>query len=311
MPAPSTPVALPKVSVIIPVFNRVGVVGRALESVVAQTFQDYEIIVVDDASNDGSADFVHSLGIGTVRLIRNSENRGAAAARNAGIAAAAGHFIAFLDSDDTWEPEKLALQVATLEHASPNFLACGTDFYLWHDGRRTPVRTGFTPARFRKDILFGCAISPGSTLMVAREAFEKVGRFNEALRRLEDWDWLLRYVEHGDMLFVPQPLAHVHPAAIDPARIDPDPVLQAIYAIRAEHLPRLKKKGGLEPRQFESSLLVEIAARMYRKNRPLDAIRHVLSSLVVYPFRNQAFFRTLWRAIIRLRLKSRATRGSS
>ena len=77
------------------------------------------------------------------------------------------------------------------------------------------MRTGLTPAKFRKDILFGCSISPGSTLMVAREAFEKVGPFNESLRRLEDWDWLLRYVEHGEMLFVPQPLAHIHLAKID------------------------------------------------------------------------------------------------
>ena len=174
-------------------FNRVGVVGRALDSVRAQTFEDYEIIVVDDGSTDGSADFVQSLGISKIRVIRCPENRGAAAARNLSVAAASGHYIAFLDSDDSWEPNKLALQVAALENAAPGFLACGTDFYLWHEGPRTLVRTGLTPAKFRKDILFGCSISPGSTLMVAREAFEKVGSFNELLRRLEDWDWLLRF----------------------------------------------------------------------------------------------------------------------
>jgi glycosyltransferase involved in cell wall biosynthesis len=288
------------VSVVIPAFNRVDDIGRALDSVLAQTFQDFEIVVVDDGSTDGSAAFVESRGSAKVRLIRLPDNRGAAAARNTGVAAAAGRYVAFLDSDDTWEPVKLALQVTALERAAAPFLACSTDFYLWHEGRRTLVRTGLTPARFRKDILFGCSISPGSTLMVARDAFAQVGPFNESLRRLEDWDWLLRYVEHGEMLFVPQPLANVHLASVDVPRAHPDPVLQAIYAIRAEHLPRLQKKGGLAPRQFESSILIEIAARMYRQNRPIAAIRYVLASLVIYPFRNQAFFRALWRAIVRL-----------
>ncbi len=287
-------------TVVIPVYNRADTIGQALSSVLVQTFDDYEIIVVDDGSTDGSADVVQNLGSDKVRLIRCSENRGAAAARNIGVAAAAGRYFAFLDSDDTWEPDKLALQVSALEHAPTRFWACGSDFYLWHEGRRTLVRTGLTPARFRKDILFGCSISPGSTLLVAREAFEKVGPFNEALRRLEDWDWLLRYIEHGEMLFLPQPLAHIHLAPVEAARTNPDPVLQAIYHIRAEHLPRLREKGGLARRRFESSLLIEIAARMYRRNRPFAAIRYVMASLAIFPFRNQAFFRSLWRAIARL-----------
>ena len=107
-------------SVVLPVFNRVGVVGRALDSVRAQTFEDYEIIVVDDGSTDGSADFVQSLGISKIRVIRCPENRGAAAARNLSVAAASGHYIAFLNSDNSWEPNKLALQVAALENAAPD-----------------------------------------------------------------------------------------------------------------------------------------------------------------------------------------------
>lgn len=121
-------------SVVLPVFNRVGVIGRALSSALAQTFKDYEIIVVDDGSTDGSADVVQNLGNNKVRLVRCPENRGAAAARNVGVSAASGQYFAFLDSDDTWEPEKLAVQVGALEQATTGFLACGTDFYLWHGG---------------------------------------------------------------------------------------------------------------------------------------------------------------------------------
>jgi hypothetical protein len=94
-------------------------------------------------------------------------------------------------------------------------------------------------------------------------------------------------------------------AHIDATRADPDPVLQAIYCIRAEHLPRLQKKGGIARRQFESSLLIELAARMYRQNCHLASIRFVVASLMIYPFRNQAFFRTLWRAFVRLAWRPR------
>ena len=84
--------------------------------------RDYEVIVVDDASSDGTAGIIQTLYGDKVRLIRCSENRGAAAARNVGVAAASGHYVAFLDSDDTWEPEKLALQVTALEHATTGVL---------------------------------------------------------------------------------------------------------------------------------------------------------------------------------------------
>ena len=290
----------PKVSVVIPVFNRADLIDRALDSVLAQTLADYEIIVVDDGSTDGSAAFIERRSVDKLKLIRSERNRGAGAARNLGIAAASGHYVAFLDSDDAWEPAKLDLQVAALDSAPDGFFACGCDYYLWHGQQQSLVRNGLTPAQFRTDILFGCSISPGSTLMVRRDAFEKVGPFNESLRRLEDWDWLLRYIQHGDMLFVPRPLAHIYLDHVGPTSSEPDPVLQAIYRIRAEHLPRLRSADGVARRQFESSLLIEIAARMYRQNRPLASVRYVLASLLIYPFRNQAFYRALWRALGRL-----------
>lgn len=297
MPQNSDIPANPLVSVVIPLFNRVALIRRTLDSVIAQTLQDYEIIVVDDGSTDGSADFVQSLNLDRLRLIRNSQNRGAAAARNIGISAASGRWIAFLDSDDFWEPNKLARQLDALAGAPPEFMACATDFYLWHQGRKKHVHLGISPGQFKIEIRFGCAISPGSTLLVMRDAFQKVGPFDEALRRLEDWDWLLRYVDHGDIIFVPEPLAHVHHNLIEVPPTGTDPVLQAIKHIGAQHLPRFQKMGGVARRQFQSSLLIEIAARMYRMNRPLTTICYVLGSLAIYPFRNQSFFRMIWRTV--------------
>ena len=240
---------------------------------------------------------VESLAIDRVRLIRSPQNRGAAAARNIGISAASGRWIAFLDSDDYWEPAKLARQLAALDRAPADFMACATDFYLWHEGRRKTVQLRIPPGRFKIEIRFGCSISPGSTLMVAREAFQKVGPFNDSLRRLEDWDWLLRYVEYGDIIFVPEPLAHVHLNVTEVPAAGIDPVLEAIKQISADHLPRFQRMGGVARRQFRSSLLIEMAARMYRMNRPLTTARYILVSLAIYPFRNQSFFRMIWRAV--------------
>ena len=101
----------PVVSVIIPTYNRAHLIGRAIRSVLDQTYQDWELIVVDDASTDDIPGIVKGFTDGRVKYIRHDENKGAAAARNTGIQAARGAYIAFLDSDDEWLPEKLERQV--------------------------------------------------------------------------------------------------------------------------------------------------------------------------------------------------------
>lgn len=289
----------PLVSVVIPVFNRAGLISRALDSVASQTFNDYEIIVVDDSSTDDTVNCVRNWRGDRLRLIRNPRNGGAAAARNLGVSAASGRWIAFLDSDDYWEPEKLARQLAALDGAPAEFMACATGYYLWDGDRKKTVQFCMPPGRFRVEIRFGCSISPGSTLLAARQAFETGGGFDESLRRLEDWDWLLRFVEHGDIIIVPEPLVHVHRNRTAGTCGGEDPVLQALRHMAAQHLPRFRALGGVARRQFQSSLLIEMAARMYHMKRPIAAIRHVLASLAIYPFRNRSFFAMLWRSITR------------
>ena len=102
---------LPKVSVVIPTHDRAHLVGRAIRSVLAQTFQDFEIIVVDDCSVDNTKEVVQSLADSRIRYLRHEINRGGSAARNTGIGAARGEWIAFLDSDDEWLPKKLEKQL--------------------------------------------------------------------------------------------------------------------------------------------------------------------------------------------------------
>jgi glycosyltransferase involved in cell wall biosynthesis len=287
----------PQVSVVIPVFNGEQTIKRALDSVFAQTFSNIEVIVVDDASSDRTIELAARYSSDRLNIIRSSENRGAGAARNKGIAAARGRWVAFLDSDDAWKPDKLARQIAILDRSSKPVAACATGYDLEKNGRRFAIELNLTPQRFRRDILFGCTISPGSTLMVERYVFDEIGGFDENFRRLEDWDWLLRFSRRYDMEFVPETLAQIYftnTERLRPAGMD-DPVLEGIRRMGEKHGARLL---SLNKRlQLKGSLLIERAAVLHRNNRPVAAALYVIAALGVYPRRNAAFFRTLWRSV--------------
>jgi glycosyltransferase involved in cell wall biosynthesis len=280
----------PMVTIVIPVFSRASTIVRAIESVTAQAFSDYEIIVVDDGSTDETAERVGALSAERLRLIRHDENEGAAAARNTGIKAARGEWIAFLDSDDVWtSPEKLSRQLAALRASAGNARGCATGYVLHKKDHRREVRLDLTAAEFRREILYGCHIAPGTTLMVAREVFDDIGLFDEDLHRFEDWDWLLRFLQKYDLTFVPEPLAAVF--AGDPFS-QPESAststLAALDRIGARHLARALPR--IDRRRLSSSLLIERAAIYHRMGRPVRAVSLVMGSLLVYPFRKPAFF---------------------
>ncbi len=288
---------MPLVSVIIPAFSRSSTIGRAIASVQAQTFSDYEIIVVDDASTDDTAQRVEALGSANLRLIRHASNRGAAAARNTGIGAARGRLIAFLDSDDAWtNKDKLALQVTALRTAGRNVRACASGFVLITNGRMREVRFDWAEGAFRDQILYGCSISPGSTLVVDRGAFDEIGGFDEEFRRLEDWDWLLRFSEVYDLTVVPDPLASVfmeHGQAPDPRS-----TLAALERLRLKHLSR--PRSFARRQRLRGSLLVERAAVHYRSREVGRAVTLAALGLIMYPFRNALFFQSARRSLVSL-----------
>lgn len=284
------------VSVVIPVFNGEQTIKRALDSVFAQTFSDFEIIVVDDASSDRTIELVEQYDSDRLTIIRSVENRGAGAARNRGIAAARGRWVAFLDADDAWRPDKLARQIELLEQSGQSAAACATGYKIDKNGRRFIINLNLTPEDFRKAIIFGCTISPGSTLLLERYVFDEVGGFDEAFRRLEDWDWLLRFSERYNMQFLPDPLADIF-LTQNKSSNDHDTterILDGIRRMRKKHSSRL---ASLHKRlQFKSSLLIEHAALLHRTGRPMAAMLYVIAALGTYPARNMGFFRSLWRA---------------
>jgi len=179
------------VSVIIPTFNRADRVPRAVSSVLSQTFTDYEIIVVDDGSDDKTRDSLAQF-LDNIRHIPHLKNLGVSAARNSGIKASRSPLIAFLDSDDYWLPEKLDAQVKFFRD-NPEAVACQTkEIWIRNGHRVNPRKKHFKPSGYIfEPSLKLCLISP-SAVMLRRSLLDKVGLFDEELPVCEDYDLWLR-----------------------------------------------------------------------------------------------------------------------
>lgn len=201
----------PTVSVIIPTHNRAESIEAAIRSALEQTLSDIEVIVVDDGSTDATTAVLSAIVDPRLQILTQTKNAGAAAARNIGLRVARGRLIAFLDSDDTWLPEKLAQQVALLDAAPPGRDVCctGVMLHLLDHGVTRERRIADSP-NWSHTIAIGCDLSPGSTLVAKREAIDRIGHFDETLPRFEDWDWMFRYTRAGDIIAISQPLAHVY-----------------------------------------------------------------------------------------------------
>lgn len=206
-----TTASAPRVSVVIPMFNRAATIRRAVESALAQSFVDIEVVVVDDASSDASAAIVTAIDDPRLRLLRRERNGGASAARNAGVAASSGSLVAFLDSDDEWFPRKLEIQISALEYAPADVgVSCtGVEMHLL-DHAVTRLQPLEDSPDWARRLAMDCDLNPGTTQLTRRAVFDAVGPFDETLPRFEDWDWLIRYTRGGSIVAVREPLARVY-----------------------------------------------------------------------------------------------------
>ena len=194
------------ISVIIPVYNRSTLIERALESIYKQTFSVMEIIVVNDGSTDGLETLINEAHPQVTLL--NQPNQGVSAARNAGIRAANGNWIALLDSDDSWQADKLARQVQCLQQ-SPAHHICHTNETWYRNGqllnqKKKHAKTG---GHIFQHCLPLCVISPSSVL-VRKSLFDEVGLFDEGLPACEDYDMWLRICSQYPVLFIDEALTN-------------------------------------------------------------------------------------------------------
>ena len=188
----------PLVSVVIPAFNAERFLGEAIESVLAQTYEPLETIVVDDGSSDGT---VAVAGAYSEVTVIEQPNAGPSAARNRGFAASRGDFIAFHDSDDLMTTDKLEVQAGVLINEAE--VGCvlaeqellvepGAELPFWVEGSKVPILMPPRPPELADEPM----VHP-MTMVVRREVFERIGGFDESMRAAEDFDWMLRASEAG------------------------------------------------------------------------------------------------------------------
>jgi len=202
----------PLVSVIIPTYNRAHLLGRSIQSVLEQTYRNIEVIVVDDASTDDTQEILGSIKDNRVRYIRHNRNRGQAAARNTGIRASIGKYIAFQDSDDQWLPEKLMKQITFFEKTSAALGVVYTGFWRVRNGEKTYIpskKIKEKEGNINKQILRGNFIGTPVTV-IKKEYLKKTGLFDETLPCLEDWEFFIRLSEHCEFKYVPEALVISH-----------------------------------------------------------------------------------------------------
>ena len=249
-------VGAPRVSVVIPTYNRAELLPRAMRSVLSQTFAGFELIVVDDASQDGSADVAERWKDPRVRVVRLARNGGVSRALNEGIGAARGELVAFLGDDDEWLPELLERLLARLDDA-------GDGFSLVHGNVRIePPRDNGATRRapplaegvVLDNLLFGNIRLVQSACLVRRSVLLEFGGFDETMRQAGDYDlWLRMASASHRFAAVPEPLAVVH-RGHGMGRLTEDEVLHAVSFQRHE-------------RQWGRLARERLGAESYRRRR--------------------------------------------
>ena len=283
---------MPLVSAVVTTFNSSETVRRSIESIQAQTMDDLEIVVVDDASHDNTVDVIESVDEPRLRLVRNARNRGIGGAKNVGVENARGQYIAFLDSDDTWETDKLEKQLPAISTGRSAPLAF-TAFWVHRAGTdKTVCRRPRRYGTWLQSILMGETLSLGSTLLATKQCFETVGGFDESLRRLQDRDWTLRYLRQRDEFeYVDQPLAHIFNVGFPKA----ETIRASVDNLFARHQKDLHDRDPALERTFRSGLDFEVAVAEYRSGDLGGASRTLLQAFASSPTNSAYFLRRAMR----------------
>lgn len=275
---------MPAVSVIIPTYNRANLIGRAIRSVLNQTYQDLELLVIDDGSTDGTDDVVRGFADPRIHYLRRDSNGGASAARNTGIRRAKGRYMAFLDSDDEWLPEKLERQIPLFQdsphHPGVTYTAC-----YWVDQAGTVTVERPT---VRGDIFLQLAMRAflaWPSIIIKREVLAEVGLFDESLPLAEDRDLLIRLAKNTSFDGLDDPLAWIYQDHKGPLEdraaflADRRPFYEKLSAdpdvprsIKAYHFRRLSRFTIAE-RQYGNALSLALTSLRFT---PVDARPYLL-----------------------------------
>jgi glycosyltransferase involved in cell wall biosynthesis len=274
---------VPVVSVILPFYNRAATLARCVDGVLAQTFADWELVAVDDASADDGAAVIEKRRDARIRIIRHETNRGAGAARDTAMRAANGGYFALLDSDDEWLPGKLAAQVAALQRPGETAALSACRYEFIRDGCTIVWPKPFDPASWERSLHRECTFGFGTTLVIRRDVALRLGGFDPELPRHEDWDWVLRAIEGGETIaFVPEVLARVHSTALPPL----DSFIRSTHRFLAKHDAGFARFGAAHRRRVTAYHFESVASMAYEQRAYSEAHGYLLRSFATWPWRS-------------------------
>jgi len=199
---------MPKVTVVIPAYNAMTYLPETLDSVLEQTFTDFEILIINDGSTDHIVSWASEIIDSRINLI-SQKNQGLPGARNTGIVHAQGEYVAFLDADDLWEPTKLEKQAQCLDSRPEVGLVYTWTLLVDQHGRSTgTVTASHTEGNVWEKLLLGDVVGSGSSAMVRRSCFETVGFFDTELSSIEDCDMWVRIAAHYSLAVIKEILVY-------------------------------------------------------------------------------------------------------
>ena len=267
-----------KISVIIPTYNRKKTLARAIQSVINQSLSPFEILIIDDGSNDGTEEWVKE-NFQNIKYIYQN-NHGVSSARNKGIKNAYGDWVAFLDSDDEWLPNKLYEQVKAID-SNPEMKFFHTN-EIW-------IRNGVRVNQMKKHKKYGgyifekcldiCRVSPSSVL-IQKEVFDNIGIFDESLRVCEDYDLWLRITSKYPVVFLDKPLIYKYGGHADQL----SKVNDGIESYRIQSLEKIIKSGFLSDEQKVKAVnalvnKMKIYSKGLEKRKKLAALHDIKKNI--------------------------------
>lgn len=271
----------PRVTVVVPAHNRAGLIERALRSIQAQDDPAWEAVVVDDGSTDTTAQVVERIAgeDGRIRLMRLESNRGAQAARNAGIRIACGEWIAFLDSDDEWLPSSLSIRMEAARRTGA--LVVHSDCLIGRGPARQSPRMLVPP--FHGNVYADLLRRPGplfQALLVRKQCLHRIGGLDEAIRAYQEWDTAIRLARRFPFAFVPEPTFTYH--CDDRSAMSRQPALTALgyEQVVSKHRTEILKTAG--PEALASHFRTLARLNVYAGSR-IRMIRFLLLAATLQP----------------------------
>jgi len=283
-------VKTPKVSVIIPTRNRAQMLKRALNSVLAQSYQDFEVIVVSDGSTDHTEHIVEAFNDPRITLLKHKTSRGASAARNTGMRIAKGKYIAFLDDDDEWMPNKLKLQLPIIENSSPKVGLVYAWMEYFQNGKSINVRAPKLRGNVFIEMLDKQAIGGCPTLIIKREVVDKVGYFDEELLRGNDGDFIRRIAKHFEVDYIPQVLCKVYIGHVDRIGVDSKESLRNYIESARTRLSKFQEDFRAYP-EAEAKILYDMMKVYIKLSESKSALRCTLRILSLLNIRIDRWFK--------------------